>query len=194
VTGDLITVGTVAAAVASALVAGLMFAFSTSVMPALGRRPAPEGIGAMQAMNSAILNPAFGLAFGGAALLCAALVVTAPFTVDESHALLRGVGAALYVVGTFGVTMAINVPMNVQLDATDAGSAEGTAVWRRHLRRWTIPTARVRAVAASGQSQPTTPTWPADDATGRFCAQVHGHNGRYGIYFAPWAVSDGASQ
>jgi uncharacterized membrane protein len=137
VTGDLITVGTVAAAVASALVAGVMFAFSTSVMPALGRRPAPEGIGAMQAMNSAILNPAFGLAFGGAALLCAALAVTAPFTVDESHALLRGVGAALYVVGTFGVTMAINVPMNVELDAADAAAPEATAVWRRYLRQWT---------------------------------------------------------
>ena len=136
-TGDLITVGTVAAAVASALVAGVMFAFSTSVMPALGRRPAPEGIGAMQAMNSAILNPAFGLAFGGAALLCAALAVTAPFTVDESDALLRGVGAALYVVGTFGVTMATNVPMNVELDAADAAAPEGTAVWRRYLRRWT---------------------------------------------------------
>jgi uncharacterized membrane protein len=137
VSGDLITVGTVAAAVASALVAGVMFAFSTSVMPALGRRPAPEGIAAMQAMNSAILNPAFGLAFGGAALLCAVLAVTAPFTVDESHALLRGLGAALYLVGTFGVTMAINVPMNVQLDAADAGSAESAAVWRRYLRRWT---------------------------------------------------------
>jgi uncharacterized membrane protein len=137
VTGDLITIGTVAAAVASALVAGVMFAFSTSVMPALGRRPNPEGIAAMQAMNAAILNPAFGLAFGGAALLCAALAFTAPFTVDESHALLRGVGAALYAVGTFGVTMAINVPMNVELDAADAGSADGTAVWRQYLRRWT---------------------------------------------------------
>ena len=135
--GDLITVGTVAAAVASALVAGIMFAFSTSVMPAFRQRQAPEGIAAMQAMNSAILNPAFGLAFGGAALLCAALAVTAPFTVDESGALLRGLGAALYVLGTFGVTMAINVPMNVQLDSADAGSAEGVAVWRRYLRRWT---------------------------------------------------------
>jgi uncharacterized membrane protein len=137
VTGDLITVGTVAAAVASALVAGIMFAFSTSVMPALARRPAPEGIAAMQAMNSAILNPAFGLAFGGAALLCAVLAVTAPFTVDESHALLRALGAALYVVGTFGVTIAINVPMNVQLESSDAGSAEGEEVWDRYLRRWT---------------------------------------------------------
>jgi hypothetical protein len=32
------------------------------------------------------------------------------------------------------------------------------------------------------------------DASGRFYAQVQGHNGRYGIYFAPWAVSDRASQ
>jgi hypothetical protein len=32
------------------------------------------------------------------------------------------------------------------------------------------------------------------DATGRFFAQVQGHNGRYGVYFAPWAVSDDASQ
>ena len=32
------------------------------------------------------------------------------------------------------------------------------------------------------------------DASGRFYAQVQGHNGRYGVYFAPWAVSDGASQ
>ena len=46
-------------------------------------------------------------------------------------------GAALYVVGTFGVTMAINVPMNVELDAADAAAPEGTAVWRRYLRRWT---------------------------------------------------------
>jgi uncharacterized membrane protein len=137
VTGDLITVGTVAAAVASALVAGIMFAFSTSVMPALRRRPVPEAIAAMQAMNAAILNPAFGLAFGGAALSCTVLAVTAPFTVDESHALLRGLGAALYVVGTFGVTMAINVPMNVRLESTDADSAEGGEVWRRYLRRWT---------------------------------------------------------
>jgi hypothetical protein len=33
--------------------------------------------------------------------------------------------------------MAINVPMNVQLDAADAGSAEDVAVWLRYLSRWT---------------------------------------------------------
>lgn len=32
------------------------------------------------------------------------------------------------------------------------------------------------------------------DATGRFYAQVQGQNGRFGVYFAPWAVSPGGSQ
>ena len=32
------------------------------------------------------------------------------------------------------------------------------------------------------------------DASGRFYAQVQGQNGRYGVYFAPWAVSDSSSQ
>jgi uncharacterized membrane protein len=136
-TDDLITAGTVAAAVGCALVAGLMFAFSTSVMPALGRRPDAQGIAAMQAMNSAILNPLFGLVFGGTALLCLVLAVTAPFTTDESHATLRAAGSLLYLVGTFGVTVVVNVPMNNALDALDSASDTSGSYWRTYLRRWT---------------------------------------------------------
>jgi uncharacterized membrane protein len=136
-TGDLIAAGTVAAAVGAAVVAGLMFAFSTSVMPGLARRPDAEGIAAMQAMNSAILNPLFGLVFGGTAVLCLVLAVTAPFTPDESHAVLRALGSVLYVVGPFGVTVVANVPMNEALDAVDPASDEGAAHWRTYLRRWT---------------------------------------------------------
>jgi hypothetical protein len=50
-TEDLITTGTVVAAVAAGLVAGVMLAFSTSVMPALRRRPAAEGVAAMQTVR-----------------------------------------------------------------------------------------------------------------------------------------------
>jgi hypothetical protein len=32
------------------------------------------------------------------------------------------------------------------------------------------------------------------DASGRLYSHVQGHNGRYGVYVAPWAVSDGRSQ
>ena len=127
-TEDLITAGTVAAAVGCALVAGLLFAFSTSVMPALRQRPATEGIAAMQTINSTILNPLFGLVFGGTTVLCLLLAGTAPFTTDESHATLRGIGSAVYVVGVFVETMVVNVPMNNALDAVDPDGDQGASV------------------------------------------------------------------
>jgi uncharacterized membrane protein len=136
-TDELITAATVTAAVGCALVAGLMFAFSTSVMPVLRRRPDAEGIATMQTINSAILNPLFGLVFGGTTVLCVVLAVTAPFTTEQSDATLRAIGSVLYVVGTFGVTMAINVPMNNAVDALDPTSDDGGTYWRTYLRRWT---------------------------------------------------------
>ena len=136
-TDELITGATIAAAAGCALVAGLMFAFSTSVMPALRRRPDAEGIAAMQAMNATILNPLFGVVFGGTAVLCLMLVVTAPLTTDQPNAALRGLGSALYLVGTFGVTMAVNVPKNNALDSLDPASDEGRSYWRTYLREWT---------------------------------------------------------
>jgi uncharacterized membrane protein len=136
-TEDVISLSTVVAAVGSALVAGVMLAFSTSVMPGLGRRPASQAAAAMQAMNAAILNPVFGLAFGGTLLVCVALAVTAPFTGDHGDAGWRALGALLYVVGTFGVTMAVNVPLNEALDEVDPESPAGSEMWGRFRTRWT---------------------------------------------------------
>jgi uncharacterized membrane protein len=150
-TGDLITAGTAAAAVGCALVAGLLLAFSTSVMPALRQRPAPEGIAVMQTINSTILNPLFGLVFGGTMVLCLLLAVTAPFTTEESHATLRGIGSALYVLGVFVETMAVNVPMNNTLDTIDPAGGDGAAYWRTYLRRWTAWN-HLRAVAGTAAS------------------------------------------
>ena len=48
----------------------------------------------MQKINTTILNPLFGLVFGGTFVLCLVLAVTVPFTTDESHATLRGIGSA----------------------------------------------------------------------------------------------------
>jgi uncharacterized membrane protein len=136
-TEDLITVGTVAAAVGCALVAGLLFAFSTSVMPALRQRPAAEGISVMQAINSTILNPLLGLVFGGTMVLCLLLAVTAPFTTDEPHATLRAIGSVVYVLGVFAETIVVNVPMNNALDALDPAADGGASYWNTYLRRWT---------------------------------------------------------
>jgi uncharacterized membrane protein len=134
---DLVPALTVAAAVSSAVLAGVLFAFSTSVMPALARRPPAEGMAAMQEMNRTILNPVFGLLFGGSAVLCLVVAVSAPFTDDQDGAGWRLAGGALYVVGVFIETMVVNVPLNDRLDAANASTAEGQSVWADFLVRWT---------------------------------------------------------
>ena len=122
---DLVPALTIAAAVSSALLTGVLFAFSTSVMPALASRPPAEGMAAMQAMNRTIMNPLFGLVFGGSALLCLVVAATAPFTTDEAGWGWRLAGGALYVIGVTLETMAMNVPMNDRLDAADPATADG---------------------------------------------------------------------
>lgn len=134
---DAVSALTAAAAVSSAVLTGVLFAFSTSVLPALAQRPAAEGMAAMQAMNRTILNPAFGLVFGGSALLCLAVAVSAPFTGDQAGAGWRFAGGVLYVLGVTIETMAVNVPMNDRLDAAGAGTTDGHAVWAAFVPRWT---------------------------------------------------------
>jgi uncharacterized membrane protein len=48
------------------------------------------------------------------------------------------VGGVVYVVGMFIVTMIFNVPLNNALAAADPNSAEGTALWARYLKTWTL--------------------------------------------------------
>jgi uncharacterized membrane protein len=98
----------------------------------------------MQTINSTILNPLFGLVFGGTMVLCLVLAVTAPFTTDESHVTLRGIGSALYAVGVFVETMVINVPMNNTLEAVDPASDEGASYWRTHFQQCSVLAANRR--------------------------------------------------
>ena len=129
---------TFAAALGSALMAGTFFAFSAFVMAALGRLPPEQGAAAMQSINVVVLNPIFlGVFMGSAAIatLVAALVIFGGATPGASALL---IGAALYVIGTFGVTIALNVPLNNGLAAIDVASQAGAEIWRRYLVDWTF--------------------------------------------------------
>jgi uncharacterized membrane protein len=121
------------------LSAGVFVAFSTFVMRGLGALPPERGIAAMNAINVAAVNPPFMLVFMGAALLCAVIAVVTFVLWPEQGTVELLVGCALYLVGSFGVTIAANIPRNDAL-AKLAG-AEGTessaAYWRRYLREWT---------------------------------------------------------
>ena len=73
---------TLISALGCGLMAGLFFAFSVSVMKALGRRPPAEGIAAMQSINVVVINPVFMIAFFGTAVACVAVAISALRTWD----------------------------------------------------------------------------------------------------------------
>ncbi len=145
--GILLPVLTFLAALGAGLTAGLLFAFSAFVMDALARLPPEQGIAAMQSINVAVLNPLFGTVFFGTAVLCVVLAVAAFFRWGEAGAIYLVAGSLLYLAGTIGVTIALNVPLNNALAAVAPNSAEGAVLWTRYIVSWTAWN-HVRTVAA----------------------------------------------
>lgn len=135
-------------AVTTGIMTGVFFSFSTSVMKALGRLPAAQGIVAMQAMNVTIVNPLFMVVLAGSTLSCIVVLIGAPFT-DAPHSGLRVAGALIYLVGAIGVTAAVNIPMNNALAATQPQTAAGAQLWQTYLSRWTLFN-HLRALASAG--------------------------------------------
>jgi uncharacterized membrane protein len=133
-----IGLGVLLSTLGSGLVAGFFFAFSTTVMNALGKLPAPQGIAAMQTINVVVMNPWFLSVFVGTALACVCSIVAALARWQRPGAGYALFGAVLYLVGTFLVTMLFNVPRNEALATLDPHSAEGAALWAEYLTSWTL--------------------------------------------------------
>ena len=83
-------------AIGCGLLAGLYFAFSTFIMTALSRVPAPAGIAAMQSINAVILNLWFLPLFLGTTALCVLLAAAAPFCWHPPVAPLYTVAGSLF--------------------------------------------------------------------------------------------------
>jgi len=135
--GYLLPILTFLAALGSGLMAGFFFAFSATVMWALGRIPPASGIAAMQAINVVVLNPLFLGTFFGTALLSLVLDIVALMDWSAPWSGYLVAGSLLCFVGTFLVTLLFNVPLNNTLAAMKPDSTEGKAVWTHYLRVWT---------------------------------------------------------
>jgi uncharacterized membrane protein len=133
--------------------AGFFFAFSVSVMKALGRLPPVQGIAAMQSINVVVINPVFLIAFFGTAVSCVAVAISALRTWHGPAAAYLLAGSLLYLVGSFLVTIVFNVPRNDALAAVDPASAAGADLWASYLTAWTawnhVRTAAALAAAAA---------------------------------------------
>lgn len=113
-------------AVLTALIGGLFYAYSCSVVLGLGKLSDTEYLKAMQSINQEILNPVFFMSFMGTVVL-----------LPLSTFLLRGqqpvfifllLATLAYLIGVFGVTVAGNVPMNDALDKFDISGSTAEAI------------------------------------------------------------------
>jgi uncharacterized membrane protein len=128
------------AAVSSAAVGGLFYAFSTFVMKGLDRAEPIEAIAAMRGINAeAQANAPFLLLFVGSALLAlvVGVITVLQFSRPGSSYIVAGTVLALM---AFVVTMAFNVPLNNTLDALDPtamSAADALREWQAYLGPWT---------------------------------------------------------
>lgn len=136
-----------ASALGSGLMAGVFFAFSSFVMPALGRLPAAQGIAAMQAINRAALYKPFLSTFVATGLVCLVLAALSAAHFSDVRARYRLASCLVFLVGTFIVTIAANVPRNEALAVLDPNAAQAASAWASYVAEWTAWN-HVRTVAA----------------------------------------------
>lgn len=133
------------------LIAGVFFAFSTFVMKALAQQPTAQGIATMQSINITVINPWFMTAFLGTAATCLFLAVSSLLKWHRPGAIHLLAGSVLYLIGTFLVTIAFNVPLNDALAIANPNSTKGATQWAKYLTNWTFWN-HVRTVAAIAAS------------------------------------------
>ncbi|WP_072806432.1 anthrone oxygenase family protein [Rhodococcoides yunnanense] len=129
-------VATTIAAVGCGITAGVLLAFSVSVMPALRTQPPSSAMFAMQQMNIAIVSPVFLTVFVGSAAAATIAAITSALSGTGARMLIVA-GAVLFVIGCFVVTMMVNVPLNDGLAAADPNSVDGIRTWSDYVTRWT---------------------------------------------------------
>jgi uncharacterized membrane protein len=128
---------TIASAVGALVVAGVFFAFSNFVMPALARLPAERAVSAMNMINITVLNAGFMTLLFGTALLGMGLTGVSIFRAERINDWPLLVATCVYIAGCIGVTLAGNVPLNDALATSVGSSIAATDQWHRYLLEWT---------------------------------------------------------
>ena len=121
-----------------ALIAGVFFAFSTFVMNALSRLTPSQGIVAMKSINITAINPLFLTTLFGTAATCLFLAISSLSKLPETNAVYLLSGSLVYLIGTIGVTIIFNIPLNDSLAKVSSDSIEGENLWVRYLTDWTF--------------------------------------------------------
>ena len=128
------TISLYAALVTTGLMAGVYLAFSIAVLPGIARSDDNTFVTSMRGMNAAILNPVFGLVFGGP--LVFGIVAIATQLPDGDSISSTAAALSLYV-ATLVITGVVNVPLNNRLDSTEPPE-EARALFEKTWVRWNV--------------------------------------------------------
>jgi len=112
----------------TALIAGLFYSYSYSVVPGLKSVNDSTYIASMQSINRAIQNPVFFAGFFGALIL---LPVSAYMNYSQHPSLrfwLLLTAAIIYLTGVIGVTVVGNIPLNNALEKFNLLNASKDAI------------------------------------------------------------------
>lgn len=123
------------AALGSATMAGLLFAFSNFVMRALSQLAPACGMEAMQRINVTIINPVFVVLFVGTPLLFVLTGIGAATLIEATGRGWLLAGAVIYLAGVLGVTMFVNVPLNDAIAPLPVTAA--VERWPDYVAVWT---------------------------------------------------------
>lgn len=133
----LIAIACLCLALVSALVAGVLLAFSDFIMRGLAQASPAGGIEAMQGINRTVLRSVFLTAFIALLPAVYGLAAYALFALEGPGQTLIYIGAMIYLITVFLVTGFGNVPMNKRLAGYDPDAAGAAVYWQRYLVRWT---------------------------------------------------------
>ncbi|WP_219907601.1 DUF1772 domain-containing protein [Aphanothece hegewaldii] len=92
----------------------------------------------MQSINITVINPLFMGVLLGTAAVCIFLAIFSLSRWHQPDAVYLLVGSLLYLIGTIGVTIVCNVPLNDALATVEPSSTNGANLWVSYLKNWTF--------------------------------------------------------
>lgn len=127
------------AILAYALVGGVFLAFSDFIMRSLSLTGGTGGMEAMQVINREVFRLVFMALFVGMAAMSLVIAGYGAFNLSHPAGTLILTAGLVYLVGCFGVTVVINVPMNEALAGMDLSKETTRDYWTNtYLPRWTF--------------------------------------------------------
>ncbi|MCA8892707.1 MAG: DUF1772 domain-containing protein, partial [Hyphomonas sp.] len=117
---------------------GVFLTFSDFVMRSLAATEPAGGIEAMQQINRKVFRTLFMVLLIGMAIVSPLMAAVTVLQGSGPATTWIIAAAVTYVVGTFGVTVVFNVPMNERLDRMAHDSAVAAAYWHRYVPAWSF--------------------------------------------------------